>query len=417
MDEKLAQFGEQLAGRRIVIAVTGGIAAYKSCELVSALVQCGAEVRVVMTPNAGYFVGAATFRALSGHPVACEMFVEPTEIEIEHVALAEFAEVIAVVPATANVLGKMAAGICDDFVTTTVCASRGPVVLAPAMNWAMWDNPIVQRNCDALEKLGYYLVPPECGRLASGEEGVGRLAGLEKILAAIVQALAAADRSAAGDSWLADKRILITAGPTREYLDPVRFISNPSSGKMGYALARVAAARGAHVTLVSGPTALTPPPDVEVAEVESAQQMREAVMVRLPETDIFIGAAAVANFAPQRRADEKMPASQEGLTVELVPTPHVLGEVAASELRPEVVVGFAAETENVEENAARKLQDRALDLIVANDLTAAGAGFAVDTNEVTIIRSDGTVRELPELTKDEVAQIILDEIEQVLGLE
>ncbi len=407
------QVDTALAGRRIVIAVTGGIAAYKACELVSRLTGAGAEVRVVMTENARRFVGEATFRALSGYPVCGDMFEEPTSDEIAHISLAEFAEVIVVVPATANILGKVAGGICDDFASTVICAARGPVIMAPAMNWAMWQNPIVQGNCQKLGELGYRIVAPEVGRLASGEEGPGRLAGLEAILAEITQALGQSGHA----SPLSGKQVLITAGPTREYLDPVRFISNPSTGKMGLALARAAIARGAQVTVVSGPTELEPPRQAEMVYVESAADMHQAVMSRLDEVDIFIGAAAVANFAPRSRAEQKIASSEEGLAVELAPTPHILADVAASQARPQIVVGFAAETENVLESARRKLADRSLDLVVANDLTTPGAGFGTETNEVTIVRADGTMRQVAKSAKDQVARVIIDEIEQLLDLD
>jgi len=407
------EFDAALEGRRIVIVVTGGIAAYKACELVSRLTGAGAGVRVVMTETARQFVGEATFRALSGHPVCYDMFEEPASDEIAHISLAEFAEVIAVVPATANILGKVAGGICDDFASTVICAARGPVIIAPAMNWAMWQNPIVQGNCQKLGELGYRIVAPEVGRLASGEEGPGRLASLETILAEIVGAL---DESAS-DSSLAGKEVLITAGPTREYLDPVRFISNPSTGKMGLALARAAIARGAQVTVVSGPTELEPPRQAEMVGIESAADMHQAVMNRLDKVDIFIGAAAVANFTPCSRAAQKIASSEEGLAVELAPTAHILADVAASPQRPQIVVGFAAETEDVIESARRKLAERNLDLVVANDLTLPGAGFGTETNEVTIVRADGTMRQVAKSAKDQVARVIIDEIEQLLDLD
>jgi len=396
MSEELTEeFDTELAGRRIVIVVTGGIAAYKACE-----------------ENARRFVGEATFRALSGHPVCCDMFEEPTADEIAHISLAEFAEVIVVVPATANMLGKVASGICDDFASTVICAARGPVVIAPAMNWAMWQNTIVQGNCQKLSELGYRIVTPEVGRLASGEEGPGRLASLERILAEIAVALDESHR----DSSLAGKQVLITAGPTREHIDPVRFISNPASGRMGFALARAAIARGAQVTIVSGPTELEAPGQAEMVEVESAADMHQAVMSRLGEVDIFIGAAAVANFTPRSRADQKIASSEQGLTVELAPTAHILADVAASPQRPQVVVGFAAETENVIESAQRKLVERNLDIVVANDLTTPGAGFGAQTNEVTIVRADGTMHQVAKAAKDQVARVIIDEIEQLLKL-
>ncbi len=412
-EELTGEFDVALEGRRIVIAVTGGVAAYKACELVSRLTGAGAEVRVVMTENARWFVGEATFRALSGHPVCCDMFAELPSDEIAHISLAEFAEVIVVVPATANILGKVAGGICDDFASTVICAARGPVVMAPAMNWAMWQNPIVQGNCQKLGELGYRIVAPEVGRLACGEEGPGRLASLEAILAEIVQALGESGQ----DSPLAGKQVLITAGPTREYLDPVRFISNPATGKMGLSLARAAIARGAQVIVVSGPTELEPPGQAEMVGVESAADMHQAVMSRLDEVDVFIGAAAVANFTPRSRAEQKIASSEEGLGVELAPTAHILADVAASPQRPQIVVGFAAETENVLESARRKLADNNLDLVVANDLTVPGAGFAAATNEVTIVRADGTARQIAKSAKDQVAQVIIDEIEQLLDLD
>ncbi len=412
-EELTGEFDTALQGRRIVITVTGGIAAYKACELVSRLTGAGAEVRVVMTENARRFVGEASFRALSGHPVCGDMFEEPASDEIAHISLAEFAEIVVVVPATANILGKVAGGICDDFASTVICATRGPVVMAPAMNWAMWQNPIVQGNCQKLQELGYRIVAPEVGRLACGEEGPGRLASLGTILAEIAVALDESRR----DSSLAGKQVLITAGPTREYLDPVRFISNPSTGKMGLALARVALARGAQVTVVSGPTELEPPGQAEMVGVESAADMHQAVMSRLDEVAVFIGVAAVANFAPRSRAEQKIASSEEGLAVELAPTAHILADVAASPQRPQIVVGFAAETENVIESAQRKLVDRNLDLVVANDLTVPGAGFGTATNEVTIVRADGTMRQVAKSAKEQVAQVIIDEIEQLLDLD
>ncbi len=329
---------------------------------------------------------------------------------MQHISAAEFAEVIAVVPATANILGKVVSGISDDIVTTTINAASGPVVFAPAMNWRMWQNPITQRNARQLKGLGYHIVEPAEGWLACGEVGVGRLADIDKIVAALAAVLRPPDSGAS----LCGRRVLITAGPTREYLDPIRFISNPSSGKMGFALAQVASQRGAAVTVVAGPTAITPPAGAEVMNVESAEQMRDAVMTRLTGTDIFVGAAAVANFRPAQAAEEKIPKSAQGLKLHLVPTPDILGEVSRSESRPSVVVGFAAETENIEENAHRKLQERNLDLIVANAVTEPESGFGVDTNEVIILRRDGSQQEVSRRLKAKVAEIIFDEIEQLL---
>jgi len=274
----------------------------------------------------------------------------------------------------------------------------------------MWNNPITQRNVRQLKELGYHIAEPEEGWLACGEVGAGRLANTEEIIAA----LAAALREPGPGTSLRGRRVLITAGPTREYLDPVRFISNPSSGKMGFALAEAAGRRGAEVTVVAGPTSIAPPPGTEVIAVESAEQMLAAVMPRLAETDILIGAAAVANFKPREPAAEKISKSDQGLDLHLVPTPDILAEASQSDDRPAVVVGFAAESEDLEGNARRKLQEKNLDLIVANDLNLVGAGFAADTNEVIILRRDGTGREVSRRLKAEVAQIILDEIEQLL---
>jgi len=385
---------KQLTNRRIVVAVTGGVAAYKAAQLVSTLVQAAAEVRVIMTENAHYFVGETTFRALTGYPVASEMFGQLPQIEQDHISLARFAEVMAVVPATANVLGKVVSGICDDLVTTTINAAVGPVVFAPAMNEQMWRNPITQRNVSQLQELGYHFVEPEEGWLACGEVGAGRLATTEKIVAA----LAAVLRKPTSSASLWGRHVLITAGPTREYLDPVRFISNPSSGKMGLALAQVAAERGAEVTVIAGPIQLSAPPGAQIVEVESA-----------------IGAAAVANFRPAQRADEKITKCGEGLDLHLTPTPDIIAAVAESDHRPSVVVGFAAETQDVEKNARQKLTEKNIDLIIANDLNAPGAGFGVDTNEVVILGREGSRQEVSRRPKIKIAEAILDEVERLLS--
>ncbi len=398
-----------MRGRKIVVGVSGSIAAYKACELVSKLRQQDADVRVVMTRSATEFVGTATLRALSGRNVACEMFDVCPDEQIEHVSLAEFGEVMIVAPATANVIGKVAAGVCDDLLTTTISAAACPVIFAPAMNWRMWENPITQANVKRLQALGYVFVEPEEGWLACGESKAGRLASTDKLLTAIEKALGI------GDSKLAGKQVMVTAGPTREWVDPVRFISNPSSGKMGYALAEEAARRGAKVTLISGPTALPAPAGAELVNAETAEQMAEAVQQHLPGTDVFVGAAAVADWRPVQQADAKLKKSQGAPELKLEATPDIIAQVSASAQRPAVVVGFAAETDDLEKNARQKLDDKALDIIVANDLSAPGAGFGSDTNAVTIFDRDGNSKQIDTTTKRKIAAEVLDSIEQLLG--
>ncbi len=394
--------------RRVVVGVCGSIAAYKACELVSRLRQEEAAVRVVMTRNATAFVGPATLRALSGSDVACEMFGAQPETEIEHISLAEFGEVTVIVAATANVIGKVAAGICDDLLTTTISAAAGPVVVAPAMNWRMWENPITQRNVALLTELGYLFVGPDCGHLACGDTGSGRLSHTADILDAIDQSLGPTD------SKLRGKRVLVTAGPTREWLDPVRFISNPSSGKMGFALAAEALARGAHVTVVTGPTAERPPWRAPVVAVETTAQMLDAVQDRYAETDIVVGAAAPADFGPAARAPQKLKKDQAPPVLELALTPDILATLAPHK-GPRLHIGFAAETGNLAVHARQKLAAKQLDLIVANDITAPGAGFGSATNEVTIYGREGAPRPISQRTKREVARAVWDEIERLVG--
>ena len=395
-----------LKERRIVVGVCGGIAAYKACEVVSRLRQDGAQVRVVMTRNATEFVGLATMRALSGQDVACEMFGAMPEMEIEHIALAEFGEVIIVVAATANVIGKVAGGICDDLLTTTINAAAGTVIFAPAMNRRMWENPITQRNVQTLAALGYVFVGPDCGRLACGDMGMGRLCSAEDILDAVDQALGPPE------SRLRGRRVLITSGPTREWLDPVRFISNPSSGKMGFALAQEALARGARVRVVSGPTTQRPPWGAEVVRVETTEEMLRAVQAGLEGTDVVVGAAAPADFRPVVRAEDKLKKSRAA-ALELELTPDIIASLASGKGR-RIHVGFAAETGDLERNARAKLEAKGLDMIVANDITAAGAGFGGDTNEVTIYNQSGAARHVEQCTKREVAVAVWDEVERLL---
>jgi len=394
--------------RRIVIGVSGGIAAYKACDLVSRLVQAGAQVRVVMTENAQRFVSPMSFATLSNQPVATDMWAERDEIA--HIALADFAEVVMVAPATANLIGKFAAGIADDLLSTALLTVTCPVLLAPAMNTRMLQNPAVQANLAVLRERGVGIVEPEPGRLACGDSGPGRLPPTAVLVEAIQRAL-----TTTAEGPLAGRRVLVTAGPTREALDPVRFLSNPSTGKMGYALAAAAAARGAQVILVSGPTQLESPAGVEVVRVTSAAEMHDAVQEHAGAADVFIGAAAVADFRPaQREASKIKKAARAELTITLERTSDIIASVARWTPRP-VIVGFAAETDEVQANAQRKLQEKGLDLVVANDVSAADSGFAADTNAVTLLDATGAVETWPTMTKAEVAARVLERVAQLLA--
>jgi phosphopantothenoylcysteine decarboxylase/phosphopantothenate--cysteine ligase len=399
-----------LSGRRVVVGVTGSIAAYKAAELVSSLRQRGAEIQVVMTRNACQLVGPATFRALSGRNVASEMWSQ-TEFDIEHVALARFAEVMVVAPATANLIGKMASGIADDLLTTNLLAADCPIVVAPAMNSRMWANAAVQENLATLRRRGVIIVEPEEGFLACGEEGKGRLASLQRILAAIRLGLRQGFLAGC-ESPIAGKRVLITAGPTREWLDPVRFLSNPSSGAMGFALATEAAARGACVTLVHGPTHLVPPPVDETVAVTTAAEMADAVFVRLDSADIFIGAAAVADYRPAQSHDHKIKKAGIALQLALEPTLDIISEVRRR--RPGmVVVGFAAETESLEQHAREKLERKGLDLIVAN-YVGRDRGFGPGETQLLILSRTGQPKQTGLLPKDEACSLVIDAIEDFL---
>lgn len=402
----------QLDGRRIVVGVTGSIAAYKAAELVSALRQRGADVRVVMTANACKLVGPSTFRALTGRSVAVDMFDQP-QFDVDHIALADFAEVLVVAPATANLLAKMAAGIADDLLTTNLLAADCAIVVAPAMNHRMWKNQAVQANVQVLRQRGIILVEPEAGFLACGESGVGRLASLSRLLAAIRLGLRRAD---IGDrpSPLEDKRVLVTAGPTREYVDPVRFISNPSTGAMGIALATEAKARGADVTLVHGPIHLPIPPLDECVAVTEADEMAEAVFARLNNCDIFIGAAAVADFRPAAASGRKIRKATAPLQLRLEPTTDIIAEVRQK--RPDmVVVGFAAETEDLEAAARDKLQRKGLDMIVANQV-GRDCGFGPGETELLLIGRGREPIATGRVLKDEAASIVIDALEELLEI-
>jgi phosphopantothenoylcysteine decarboxylase / phosphopantothenate---cysteine ligase len=391
-----------LRGKVIVLGVTGGIAAYKAVELLRLLTKSGAVVHVVMTRSATEFVTPLTFQTLSGEPVHLDLFNLISEQQIGHISLADRADLFLIAPATANFIGKVACGICDDLLTTTVMATKAPVLIAPAMNVNMYQNPIYRENEARLKGHGYLFVPPACGMLACGWEGEGKLQDPEVILEEAIAALT--------PKRLAGERILVTAGPTLEEIDPVRYISNHSSGKMGYAIARAARLRGAEVTLVTGPTAIAPPHGVSVKRVESAEQMREAVLACLDQSDIVIKAAAVADYRPRLRAEMKVKKSAAPLAIELEKNPDILTEVGARK-GDRLLVGFAAETEELVANATKKLAQKNLDLIVANDVSQEGAGFNVDTNIVKLLFRDGRVEDLPIMGKDELAGVILDWVE------
>ena len=399
---------------RITLGVTGGIAAYKSAELVRRLQDEGHTIQVVMTRAAQEFITPLTFAALSGQRVIVDLFSTSArgennlESAIDHIAVAQSTDLLLVAPATADILAKFARGIADDFLSTLYLASTAPVVAAPAMNVNMWQHEATQENLATLRARGVRIVEPNEGYLACGMTGPGRLASQVEILKAVEEVLR-------GGQDLDGERVLVTAGPTREDIDPVRFLSNRSSGKMGYAVARAAARRGAKVVLVTGPTALETPGGVERIDVRSAEDMLRAVEARFPECTLAIFAAAVADYRAVEPSESKIKRTQDALTLRLEPNPDILATVAR-EKGDRLVVGFAAETDNVAENARKKLAQKNADVMVANDVTAEGAGFDVDTNMVTLLSSDGRDLPLPRLTKAEVAERILDEVLRLRGV-
>jgi len=388
-------------GKCIVLGVSGGIAAYKAVKLLRLLTKAGADVHVIMTRSAQEFVTPLTFQTLSANPVHTELFNLIAEREIGHIALADRADLFILAPATANLIGKIAAGIADDMLTTTVMATKAPVVIAPAMNVNMYTNPIYRDNEERLRRYGYLFAAPVSGALACGWEGEGKLATPEAIFEAALAAISPKD--------LSGETIMITAGPTREELDPVRFISNHSSGKMGYALARAAQRRGARVILVSGPVNLSPPCGVELVRVESARDMQAAVMERVGLCTTIIKAAAVADYRPAERSGEKIKKLGDEQVLRLVKTPDILAGLGALQERP-LLVGFAAETGNLDEFATKKLNAKNADLIVANDVSQPDAGFNVDTNRARLFFRDGRTLDCPLMSKDGLASLILDQV-------
>jgi phosphopantothenoylcysteine decarboxylase/phosphopantothenate--cysteine ligase len=390
---------------KVALGVSGGIAAYKAAEVLRLLQDREVRVQVIMTQAAQEFVRPLTFAALSGEKVITGMFdagnAEPNiDSAVEHIAVAQSIDALVVVPATADVLAKFAQGIANDFLSTLYLATTAPVIVAPAMNVNMWNHPATQTNLKILRKRGVRIVEPDSGYLACGMIGAGRLAANEAIVAAVLEALGASQD-------LAGETVLITAGPTREKIDPVRYLTNRSSGRMGYALAEAALRRGAHVLLVSGPASILPPDAAEITRVETAQQMRDAVLKLLPEATIVIKTAAVSDYRPKAAAGQKLKRTGP-MALELEPTSDILAELAGKKTN-QLIIGFAAETENVLENARKKLARKSLDAIVVNDVSREGVGFDSDRNAVTILTQDEVV-EVPETTKWEVAQRVLDQV-------
>lgn len=383
-----------LKNKKILLGITGSVAAYKSIELTRRLVEEGASVQVVMTDAASRFATPLSFEVASRQKVYSDMFADP----MSHISLPSDADVFVVAPATANSIGKFAQGIADDLLSTCMLSFRGKIVIAPAMNWRMYENPVFRKNMESLRSLGMLQVGPGTGNLACGDNAVGRMADVAEIIEAVRSALSTKDFSG--------KKFVVTAGPTREYIDPVRFLSNRSSGKMGFAIARAAMRRGAAVTLITGPTHLDPPPNAEVVAVETAAEMREAVL-RSVGCDVLVMTAAVADFSPAARGEQKIEKG-DSLTLELLKTADILAEIGAMQKKP-VLVGFSAETGPDIERARRKGIEKKVDIMVFNNVLSPGSGFDVDTNEITIISKDGTIS-VPLTTKDGAAEALLDRV-------
>ncbi len=391
----------KLTGKTVVLGITGGIAAYKACELCSRLRKAGTETYVIMTKNACEFVAPLSFETLTNHPVVTDTFARPETWEVEHVALAKKADIFVIAPATANIMAKMVCGIADDMLSTTVLATKAPVLVAPAMNTGMWEHAATQANVEKLKKRGVHFVGPEGGFLACGDSGAGRMSEPADIFEAICHILCPVQD-------MAGLNVLVTAGPTREALDPVRYITNHSSGKMGYAIAEAAQKRGAHVTLLSGPVQLKAPEGVDVVDVMSTQDLYDRMMEYCEKQHIIIQAAAPADFTPLSFAEEKIKKDDDGnVTFVMKQTQDVAQAVGKRKQPGQVLIGFAAETEKVNEHAKKKLKKKNLDMIVANDVTRPGAGFNVDTNIVTFITENG-LEDMPQLSKADVADKLLD---------
>lgn len=398
-----------LNGKTIVLGVSGGIAAYKTAEITRCLTKLGASVQVVMTTNAQRFITPLTLQALSGNPVLTDLFNLEYESQIGHIHVARAAHLVVVAPATADVIAKMASGVADDYLTTILLATTAPVLVCPAMNSKMYEHPATQRNLQILRDWGHHVLEPDSGSLACREEGTGRLPDPPVIVETAHRILT--------PPTLGGKRVLVSAGPTWEPFDPVRFISNPSTGKMGYALAAVAARRSAEVFLVSGPSSLCAPLGVQMIRVTTAHEMKEAIMPLVDRTDAIVMSAAVSDYRPAEAAPQKVKKASDDLTITLARNPDILALIGRKEGRParQVLVGFAAETENLIANATEKLVQKDLDFIVANNLTQCGAGFGCDTNQVKLLFRDGRMTELPFMTKEDVAGCIWDQVEELLA--
>lgn len=391
-----------LTGKTVVLGVTGSIAAYKIANLASMLVKLHADVHVIMTQNATNFINPITFETLTSNKCLVDTFDRNFQFNVEHVALAKRADIFMVAPASANVIGKIANGIADDMLTTTIMACKAPKYIAPAMNTNMFENAIVQDNMEKLKRFGYGIIVPATGYLACGDTGAGKLPSEEVLLSYILKELHY-------EKDMQGKKVLVTAGPTMEAMDPVRFISNHSTGKMGYAIARCAMERGAEVTLITGQTAIEKPPFVKVIPVVSAADMFEAVKEHYADMDYIVKAAAVADYTPEHVAPDKMKKSDADMSVSLVRTVDILKYIGEHRKPGQVICGFAMETKDLLENATKKLTSKNVDMIAANNLKVVGAGFGTDTNVITLIRKDET-KELPILSKEEAAKVILDEM-------
>ena len=391
-----------LTGKTIVLGVTGSIAAYKIANLASMLVKLHADVHVIMTQNATHFITPMTFETLTDNKCIVDTFDRNFSFDVKHVSLAKKADAFLVAPCTANVIGKVASGICDDMLTTTIMATKAPVLISPAMNTGMWENPILQDNIKKLESYGYRMIQPVEGRLACGDTGSGKMPSEETLLEHLLLCVAKPHH-------LKGRRVLVTAGPTQEAIDPVRFITNHSSGKMGYALAKMAALRGAQVTLVSGPVSISPFTGIEKVDVRSAQEMFEAVTARSAINDIIVMCSAVADYTPANYSDQKVKKSDGNLNIALTRTQDILAYLGAHKHEGQILVGFSMETEHLIENSSEKLRKKNADIICANSIVSSQTGFGVDTNKVTLISRQG-IEELPLCSKDETADLILDKI-------
>ena len=395
-----------LTGKTIVLGVTGSIAAYKIANLASMLVKLNADVHVIMTQNATKFITPMTFETLTNNKCIIDTFDRNFNFDVKHVSLAKRGDLFMVAPCTANVIGKVASGICDDMLTTTIMATKATVLFAPAMNTGMWENPILQDNLKKLKHYGYHIIEPIVGRLACGDTGSGKMPSEETLLEHILLYLAK-------EKDLKGKRILVTAGPTQEAIDPVRFISNHSSGKMGYAIAKMAVLRGAEVTLVSGPVSIQPFAGIEKVDVKSAQEMFEAVTLRSADQNVIIMCSAVADYKPTVCADQKVKKSDDDMHIALTRTQDILGYLGEHKRQGQLLVGFSMETENLLENSRAKLEKKHADLICANSIAGHQTGFAVDTNQVTLI-SQQEMKELPLCSKEKTADLILDSVKALL---